>query len=171
MNVRASALLLTAMLSLGSAAAAQSAGWTVTSAEGQPTRLSFDGFADKGVRYAFVCEPDGISITETGVTALMDPKTGGKVGDDPGSVMLDGAAVMALFTDRTEPKFIVARARPNEVRGWDLTMKLQLNDPAIKALPRAKAVSLMTTGWTGLAELEAEQRNTIANFLAACSAH
>jgi hypothetical protein len=78
---------------------------------------------------------------------------------------------MALYTDRTEPRFIAANVEANSVRGWDLTIKLPLDDPAIRALSKANVVSLMTTGWTGATKLDPGQRKIIGDFLATCRLH
>ena len=141
--------------------------WTV---EGDPDvrTLRFDGFAEKGVAYAFTCAGQTLTATETGVTELMNPQDGRKVGDAPGSSMPAGAAVMTIFTDLTEPAFTAADARPNAKSGWDLTIRLPLKDPAVRALSKAKSMSLMTTGWTGLVELSAEDHAIVSGFLQAC---
>lgn len=162
---------LLALVALGSgSAAAAPRGWVIDRADQGAPVLSFDGFTDKGVTYEFTCTNNALTVKEVGVTLLMDPTDGQKVGDDPGSAMRPGAAMMALFTDRTKPAFVAAGAKPNVQRGWDLTISLPLNDPAVRALPKAKAVSLMTTGWTGLAKLGPDESATISAFLKSCGA-
>jgi len=156
------------LLTAAGSAAAEPRGWVIDRADQGAAILTYDGFADKGVTYEFTCTNNALIAREIGVTLLMDPTDGQKVGDDPGSAMRPGAAVMALFTDRTKPAFVTADAKPNLHRGWDLTINLPLDDPAVRALPKAKAVSLMTTGWTGLAELGPRASATLSSFLRSC---
>ena len=75
-------------------------GWSVEDAS--PTanaRLRFTG--DGPVSYLFECTRADIVLTEFGVTDLLDLQTNTKVGDQPGSTMLPGAALMALSTEKT----------------------------------------------------------------------
>lgn len=161
--VAASCLLLAASPALAGQ------GWTVAkTAEGQV--LTYDGFADKGVGYAFRCTGETLIATETGVTDLMNVADGQRIADAPGTTMPAGSAVMTLFTDKTKPDFMQAEAKANPRLGWDLTLTLPLNHAAVRALPKAKAVSLMTTGWTGLVELDGKDREVIAGFLKGCKA-
>ena len=156
------------LLAAGQASAGPSQ-WTV---EGAPEvrKLRFDGFADKGVAYTFTCAGQTLTATESGVTELMNPQDSRKIGDAPGSSMPAGAAVMTIFTDLTEPAFTAADAIPNAKSGWDLTIRLPLKDPAVRALSKATSMSLMTTGWTGLVQLDAEDHAIISSFMKTCGA-
>jgi hypothetical protein len=159
--------LVSCLLLTAGTASAEPTGWTVVNATDGET-LMFDGFADKGVTYKFSCVGQTLTATEIGVTQLMNMADGQKIGDVPGSLMPPGAAVMTLFADRAKPAFIAADATPNAKFGWDLTIRLPLNNPAVRALPKAKSLSLMTTGWTGLVELGQSDRVTISSFLKSC---
>ena len=119
--------------------------------------------------YEFRCTGATLKATEIGVTQLMNVADGQKIGDTSGSIMPPGAAVMTLFTDRTKPAFTAAEAKPNPKRGWDLTITLPMDNAAVRALPKVKSVSLMTTGWTGLAEPGQRDRDLISSFLKSCA--
>ena len=77
--------------------------------------------------------------------------------------------MMVLVTDRSKPELTAAEARANTKLDWDLTITLPLNNAAIRTLPKAKSVTLMTSGWTGLAELGQGDRELIAGFLKSCA--
>ena len=160
---------LAAALAFAGAAVAETGAWRVEGQPGAaPYRLSLDGLGP-GVTYAFECRPDGVLITETGVTQLMDIRTGKKVSDEPGSTITPGAAYLMLMTaEKPEPAFMEAKATPNPVRGWDLSIVAPKSDRQWQAFPRAKMVSLMTTGWTIGVELNDVSRKLIAGFVKGC---
>ena len=118
--------------------------------------------------YIFECTPNAVAITYTGVTDLLDIRGKGKVGDAPGSVMPEGAAMMALYTGKGEPQFLPADYKPNPVKGWDLTLRMAKNDRTLKGLEKAEMVSLFTTGYTAANTVDAEARTQFKGFLARC---
>jgi hypothetical protein len=164
------ALCACSLLALPSASGAQPRGFEMRQTSNGGASVTYNGFADKGVTYELSCADNVITAKELGVTSLMDPTDGTKIGDSAGSAIRPGAAMMALFTDRTKPAFTPAVAVPNIQNGWDLTIRLPMDDAAVRALPKAKAMSLMTTGWTGLVQLDATDRTMFSAFVEACSA-
>lgn len=158
--------ILVALASVATTATA--AGWQVEGQPGAtPYRLSFA--VSENVSYAFECRPDGVLVSETGVTQLMDVQTGAKIGDEPGATISPGAAYLMLMTKpKASPDFIPAKATPNPVRGWNLSVLLPKTDKQWRALPKAQMVSLMTTGWTGAVMLDAQSRAVISGFVQGC---
>ncbi len=151
-------------------AAALAHGWQIDGGSvSSPLVLSrdLDGTA---VSYQFECRRDHVVVRETGVTQLMDVKTGVKVGDEPGSAMTPGAAYMAIMLDSGQPDLVPAQASANAKKGWDLSIDLPLKAPSLQGLRKAKAMTLMTTGWTILVELDADDRKVIGAFLDRCAA-
>jgi hypothetical protein len=147
---------------------AQSSGWEFQpAANGHGAVLSLGGDA---VSYRFECADDGVIITETGVTKLLDLKTGKAIGDGAGDPMPDGAAVMALFAGKGDPNFVPAQAVHNPVKGWDLTIRLPSGDKQLKAMQKAEMMSLFTTGFTMAVEMGAEARGKWKAFVQACPA-
>jgi hypothetical protein len=118
--------------------------------------------------YIFECAPDAVVITYTGVTDLLDIRGKGKVGDAPGSVMPEGAAVMALYTGKGDPQFLPAEYKPNPAKGWDLTLRMAKNDKALKGLEKANMLSLFTTGYTAANDVDANTRAQFSGFLSRC---
>lgn len=118
--------------------------------------------------YIFECTSNAVAITYTGVTDLLDIRGKGKVGDAPGSVMPEGAAIMALFTGKGEPKFLPAEYKPNPRKGWDLTLRIPKKDKALKGLEKADMMSLFTTGYTAADVMDAQTRAQFTGFLARC---
>jgi hypothetical protein len=118
--------------------------------------------------YIFECTPNAVAITYTGVTDLLDIRGKGKVGDAPGSVMPEGAAMMALYTGKGDPQFLPAEYKPNPVKGWDLTLRMAKNDRALKGLEKTEMLSLFTTGYTRANAVDAETRAQFTGFLARC---
>jgi hypothetical protein len=156
---------------LAGPAGAQASKWTVEgAAQARPLQLAFHGFEGEGVGYVFECLPDGVRITETGVTQLTDPASGQTVGDAPGSTMIPGAAAMGLYADGVDLELVPAVATPNPVRGWDLSITVPFGDKALKSLAKTNALALMTTGWTGAVEIGAEDRKVIRQFTEGCRA-
>jgi hypothetical protein len=123
---------------------------------------------DAARSYIFECTPSAVAITYTGATDLLDIRGKGKVGDAPGSVMPEGAALMALYTGKGEPQFLPAEYKPNPVKGWDLTLRMAKNDKSLKGLEKADMLSLFTTGYTAANTVDAKTRAQFKGFLARC---
>jgi hypothetical protein len=121
-----------------------------------------------GRSYIFECTPNAVAITYTGVTDLLDIRGEGRVGDAPGSVMPEGAAMMALYTGKGEPRFLPAEYKPNPVKGWDLTLRMAKNDKALNGLEKADMLSLFTTGYTAANTVDAATKAQFAGFLRRC---
>jgi hypothetical protein len=144
-------------------------GWHLQSTEGDHS-LVLTYAAESGLSYRFDCGADGIIVTQTGVTELMDLKTGEKIGDGPDAVMTDGAALMAVFGGKGDPAFKPAEAKRNPAGGWDLTIRLPKNDKQLKTVGRSNLLSLFTTGITMDVEIDAPTRATWNDFLRRCQA-
>jgi hypothetical protein len=141
--------------------------WEVVAAgDGHGEKLTFA--VDPTRSYVFECGSDAVIVTQTGVTDLLDIRGNGKIGDAPGSVMPEGAAVMALYTGKGDPNFLPTQAAPNIVKGWDLTLRFAKNDKALKALAKADIISLFTTGYTAAVPMDADGHAKLAGFLARC---
>jgi len=170
MSLRCAVLLAATLFAAGPAIAGASS-WHV---EGRPSAPPFQliySFGPGQVSYRFVCGPEKVAITETGVTGLADQQTGQPIGDGPGSQITAGASVMGLYTTAVEANLIPAVATPNPSKGWDLTIELPKSDPAFQSLATAKAMSLTTTGWSGAVFIEPDDRHVIAPFVSQCAAH
>ena len=160
---------LAAALLVSASTAGASAWKAVGAANGHGETLSLA--MDDGHSYSFECAPDAVLISETGVTGLLDIRGGGgKVGDAPGSTMPEGAAVMALYGGKGDPKFLPASYAPNPKMGWDLTIKLAKRDKQLDVLTKSEMMSLFTTGFTAAVSLEAADQKMFADFLARCRA-
>lgn len=118
--------------------------------------------------YIFECASDAVVITYTGVTGLLDIRGNGRVGDAPGSVMPEGAAMMALYTGKGDPQFLPAEYKANPSKGWDLTLRMAKSDKALKGLEKTSMLSLFTTGYTAANDVDAGTRAQFAGFLARC---
>lgn len=148
---------------------AQGSGWALhPAADGHGAVLTLN--EGEAVSYRFECAADGVIITETGVTKLIDLKTGKAIGDDAGDTMSEGAAVMALFGGKGQPNFVPATAVHHPVKGWDLTIRLPRGDKQLKAIPKAELISLFTTGYTMATVMDAESRGQWKAFVQACPA-
>lgn len=155
-----------AALLLGSASA-QSTGWQLRlEVDGKGPMLTFN--AGDPVSYEFECNPNDVRVTQTGVTKLLDLKTGQPVGDDAQAVMPTDAAMMALFGGKGDPQFIPAGAVKNPAGGWDLTIRLAKGDKQLKAVGKAEMVSLFTTGYTMAVPMDGEARAKWNDFLKRC---
>jgi hypothetical protein len=139
---------------------------TAGSGNGRGETMTLDIDAQRS--YIFECTPNAVAITYTGATDLLDIRSKGRVGDAPGSVMPEGAAMMALYAGKGEPRFLPAEYKPNPVKGWDLTLRMAKNDKALKGLEKADMLSLFTTGYTAANEVDAETRTQFSAFLARC---
>ena len=100
--------------------------WVVSgSPSAPPFRLTVDMPAGMGTSGTLECRPDGVEVTETGVTKLDDISSGKIVADDGSAPTLPpGAATMALYLNQGKPHLRHATAHHNAVRGWDLTIEL-----------------------------------------------
>lgn len=155
-----SALLLVSTPSLAE-------GWKIAGAgNGRGETMTLE--IDSARSYIFECAPDAVVITYTGVTDLLDFRGKGRVGDAPGSVMPEGAAMMALYTGKGDPQFLPAEYKPNPAKGWDLTLRMAKNDKALKGLEKANMLSLFTTGYTAANDVDADTRAQFAGFLGRC---
>jgi len=158
---------LTAMLAIP--VPAEALEWQLHPADdSRGTLLTFH--SDKTVKYQFECLPDKIAISQVGVTKLMNPSTGGPVGDGPGTVMPRGATMMALFAGKGSPKFIPAEAVKNPANGWDLTIELPKSDKQLKAVGKSDMISLFTTGYTMAVPMDADARAKWNAFMQQCNA-
>ncbi len=119
--------------------------------------------------YKLDCTGPEIVVTQFGVTSLLDIKKNKPVPDNEGSSPPEGASLMALSTDRIdEPVMIPATAVRNARTGWDMTIRLKKNDPAVRSLPRAKLVSLLTTGVTRAVEVSKDDQTLFGTFVSQC---
>lgn len=107
-------------------------------------------------------------ITETGVTQLIDLKTGKPIGDNAGATMPEGAAMMALFGGKGDPQFIPAEAAKSPAVGWDLTIRLSKTDKQLKEIGKSKMMSLFTTGYTMAVEMDSKARAKWNEFMQRC---
>jgi hypothetical protein len=154
---------------LVASAPAQPAGWQLQpQVGGHGPVLTFN--AGDPVSYRFECTPNDVIVTETGVTKLMDLKTGQTIADDVEAVMPSGAALMALFAGKGDPQFIPAEAVKNATNGWDLTIRLPRDDKQIKAVGKAEMMSLFTTGYTMAVAMDGDARAKWKRFMQSCQA-
>jgi hypothetical protein len=146
---------------------AQGDGWRLSPAVAdRPLELSLEQ-GGKTV-YRLSCGASDVAVSEYGATKLLDVQTGKPVGDAAGSTMTPGASVMALATDKAEPRMVPASAAPNPAGGWDMTIRVAKNDPAFLSLGRAGMVSLFTTGQTQAVMLGTADRKLLADFVKQC---
>jgi len=158
-------LAATGMLAL--AVPAHAAGWQLQPADpGRGAVLTYN--SGQPVSYRFECASDAVVITETGVTKLLDLKTGKAIGDGVGATMPEGAAMMALFGGKGDPQFTPAVAVKNPAGGWDLTIRLSKEDKQLKAIGKSQMMSLFTTGYTMAVSMDASARASWEGFLQAC---
>ena len=150
-----------------SASGASAGSWqTVGATNGHGERLSLS--IDATHSYVFECGTDAVSVTETGVTDLLDIRGNRKVGDTAGSVMPEGAAMMALYSGKGDPNLLPAAATPNPTKGWDLTLRLAKSDKALNGIPKAEMLSLFTTGFTAAVPLDSDDHAKFSAFLTRC---
>ncbi|HEY5720896.1 MAG TPA: hypothetical protein VIT45_01105 [Allosphingosinicella sp.] len=159
-------MLIQLLMALASAATPEPAvsAWQLESA----TQLLYGG--REAPLYRLDCAGPELVVTQYGVTQLLDIQQNKPVGDSEGTALPAGAAFMALATDKTEPNLIPASAVRNARTGWDMTIRLPKNDPAFLSMPRAKFVSVFTTGYTTAVTLGKEDRKLLATFVGQCSA-
>jgi hypothetical protein len=158
-SLHAAAVLVSAAMV---APAALAAGWEL----GPSGQMTFGGGA--APLYKFDCTGPELVITQFGVTKLLDVQKNEPVADAAGSALPEGAALMALATDKSEPNLVPASAVRNASTGWDMTIRLPKNDPIFVSLPRAEFVTLFTTGFTQAAMLDKADRKVIAAFVRQC---
>jgi hypothetical protein len=150
-------------------AAATPGGWTLTPpTAASPLELTYSEGAK--VVYRLTCGASDVAISQYGVTELLDVQTNTKIGDGPGASMTPGASLMALATDKGDPEFVGAVSTANPAGGWDMTVRVRKNDPTLLSLPKARMVSLFTTGFTRAVGLGKADRKLFADFIAQCRA-
>ena len=132
------------------------------------TLLTFH--SDKAVEYRFECALDKVIVTQTGVTKLMNLATGAPVGDGQDAAMPRGAAMMALFAGKGSPKFVPAEALKNPAGGWDLTIELPKTDKQLKTVDKSDMISLLSTGYTMAAPMDADAHAKWNAFMEQCNA-
>ncbi|HEU0098841.1 MAG TPA: hypothetical protein VFQ67_08705 [Allosphingosinicella sp.] len=118
--------------------------------------------------YRLDCTGPELVVTQFGVTKLVDVQRNQPVGDSEGTTLPEGASVMALATDKTEPDMVPASAVRSAGPGWDMTIRLAKDDPAFLSLPRAGMMSLFTTGFTIAVQLGKADRKLLAAFVSQC---
>jgi hypothetical protein len=119
--------------------------------------------------YVLDCTASDLAVTQYGVTQLLDVKQNKPVADRQGTTLPEGAAFMALATEKVEePQMIAATAVRNANTGWDMTIRLRKNDPTFRSLPRAKMISLFTTGFTRMVTPSKEEKAMLAAFVSEC---
>lgn len=146
---------------------AQTNGWSLQPAEGAHGVVLTYGAGEK-VSYRFECTASDVAVTESGVTELLDLSTGKKVGDGADAVMPEGAAMMAVFGGKGDPKFQPAAAVKNPAGGWDLTIHLAKDDKQLKAAGKGEMISLFTTGFTMAVAMDAPAHATWNDFMRRC---
>ena len=137
--------------------------------EGEGNGLELTYALDEPASYRFECTSDAVLVTGTGVTELMDFTTGEAV-DDEAAVLPSGAAMMAIYTGKGEPKFLPAKASKNPVSGWDLTLRLPKDHKQLKALGTSQMLSLFTSGSTTAVAMDGNARATWKDFMKRCKA-
>jgi hypothetical protein len=159
--------ILAIAIVLAMPASAEAADWQVQPpTAGRGAVLTFG--AGEALSNRFECAPTEVIVTETGVTKLIDLKTGTPIGDDASAVMPEGAAMMALSSGKGDPQFIPAEAKKNPARGWDLTIRLSKTDKQIKAVGKSDMMSLFTTGYTMAVAMNGASRATWNAFMQRC---
>lgn len=154
---------------LAMSARADAADWQLKPAEGSHGVVLTFG-AGEAVSYRFECAPSEVIIMETGVTKLLDVKTGSTIGDDANATMPPGAAMMAVFGGKGDPQFVPAEAVKNPAGGWNLTIRLPKNDKQLKAVGKSEMMSLFTTGYTMAVAMDGASRATWNDFMQRCNA-
>ena len=154
---------------LAMSAQAEAAEWQLQPADGSHGVILTFG-SGEAVSYRFECASNEVIVTETGVTKLLDVKTGSTIGDDANAVMPAGAAMMALFGGKGDPQFVPAVAVKNLAGGWNLTIRLPKNDKQLKAIGKSDMMSLFTTGYTMAVPMDGAARAKWNDFVQRCKA-
>jgi hypothetical protein len=163
MSLSASLLAIAGLFSLQ----AETSGWVIHPAEGDRGEiLTF--VSGKKVTYRFECTARDVVVIETGVTKLLDLKTGKQIDDGADAVMPPNAAMMAVFSGKGDPQFRPAEAAKNPAGGWDLTIRLPKDDKQLKAIGKSEMMSLFTTGYTMAVAMDAGDRAVWNGFLNRC---
>ena len=162
----AQALIATVLLTL---AGNDGGGWVLRPATASNGPLLTFTISDIR-RYAFECTPQAVIVTQTGVTKLISLTDGKAIGDDADATMPDGAAMMAIYGGKGDPKFLPASARKNPAGGWDLTLRMSRKDPQLRWVAKSEMMSIFTTGYTTAVQMDNESRATWQEFLTACDA-
>ncbi|MCY7280461.1 MAG: hypothetical protein LH610_06105 [Sphingomonas bacterium] len=160
--------LISLSVILAMSAQAEAADWQLQPAAGSGGAVLTFGYGDV-VSYRFECAANEVIVTETGVTKLLDVKTGSFIGDDSNAVMPAGAALMALFSGKGDPQFVPASAVKNPAGGWNLTIRLAKNDKQLKAIGKSKMMSLFTTGYTMAVAMDGAARAKWSRFMQDCT--
>ena len=154
---------------LAMATRAEAVDWKLQPADGhRGVVLTLD--TGTPVSFRFECAATDVIVTETGVTKLLDLKTGKTVGDDAQAVMPSGAAMMGILADKVGPQFLPAEAARNPAGGWDLTIRLGKNDKHLKAIGKSDVMSLFTTGHTIGVPMDDTARAQWNDFMKRCTA-
>ena len=148
---------------------AKAADWALQPMEDGHGDILTYSFGD-AVSYRFECAASEVIVTQTGVTKLLNLKTGSTIGDDANAVMPAGAAMMALFGGKGDPKFAPAEAVKNPAGGWNLTIRLPKNDKQLKAMGKSEMMSLFTTGYTMAVPMDGTSRAKWNDFMQRCNA-
>jgi hypothetical protein len=154
---------------LAMSAQAEAADWHIQPPDGNHGVVLTYG-SGEAVSYRFECTSNEVVITETGVTELLDLRTGNTIGDDANAVMPAGSAMMALASGKGDPQFVPATAVKNPAGGWDLTIRLPKNDRQLKAMGRSNMMSLFTTGYTMAVAMDDAARARWNDFMQRCNA-
>lgn len=166
-------LVLATLLALAGASApllqSAASGWVVHPPEGSHGEMLTLEVGEKQ-SYRLECTAREVIVTETGVTKLMDLKTGKQIDDGPDAVMSPGAALMAVFGGKGQPEFQPAAAVKNPTGGWDLTIRLPKADKMLSAVGKSEMMSLFTTGFTTGVAMKADDRAIWNDFLKRCRA-
>jgi hypothetical protein len=150
-------ILFSVAAQIAQAANDQDRGWHVRGSPTAPPFVLVVAFADKAEDrgYFFDCSQKAqVKITQTGVTKL-----------PPGEPPL-----MSLSIDDVPPNLVVASSIPNPAGGMDLTISIAKTDKAFVGLPKAKLMSLFSTGHTIGVFLEDKDRPVIGGFVQQCLA-
>lgn len=161
------AALVTLVGALASPLPPDADGWTVRPAEGDRGEV-LTLISSGAVSYRFECAADAVVVTNTGVTKLLDLKTGKQIGDGPDAIMPPGTAKLAVFAGEGQPRFQSASAVRNPAGGWDLTIRLPKDDKQLKAVGKSEMMSIFTTGFTMAVTIDAKQRAIWNGFLDRC---
>lgn len=167
MTIRKS-LLVGICLALGFTSGARADGWEVRQQSNTTdVRLIYND--NSQTSYLFECSPTEVILTGVGVTDLRDIQTNMKIGDMPGSTMTTAAALMALATDTNSAIDLrPADTAPNALHGWDMTLRFSKKDKALRALRKAKMVSVVTSGNTMAVFLDDSDKHSVRSFLSQC---
>jgi hypothetical protein len=161
--------LASLVVALATSAQANAADWQLQPAdESHGVVLTFG--SGRPVSYRFECASNAVLVTETGVTKLLDLRTGKSIGDDANAEMPAGAAMMALIGGKGDPQFVPAVAVKNPAGGWNLTISVPKNDKQLESIGKSKMLSLFTTGYTMAVAMDGAARTKWSDFMQRCNA-